>query len=69
MRPPSHIKILVPLLLGQALAFEETGVFCGAMFFLLWVYAFFQQAFIVCWNDYADVAADCQSKKNPPKHT
>lgn len=57
-RPPAIVNLIFPLLLGQALAFENTGRWSWAVFVALALYAWFDQLYIVFWNDYADAGAD-----------
>ena len=57
-RPPAIVNLIFPLLLGQALAFEKTGRWNWTIFAALGIYAWFDQLYIVFWNDYADARAD-----------
>lgn len=57
-RPPAIVNLIFPLLLGQALAHEQTGRWSWPVFAALAFYAWFDQLYIVFWNDYADAGAD-----------
>ncbi len=57
-RPPSNINLVLPLLLGQALAYADTGAIRWDIFLLVMLYGWAQQLAIVFWNDYFDREAD-----------
>lgn len=57
-RPLAAANVLVPLLLGQALAFAAHGRFSWTAFAAIQLFGFFDQLFIVFANDFADQEAD-----------
>ena len=57
-RPPAYINLGLPLLLGQAMAWYQTHLFEPVFFWLIMVYGWFMQLYIVFLNDYADRVAD-----------
>lgn len=57
-RPPAIVNLIFPLLLGQALAYRQTALWSWPIFAALAFYAWFDQLYIVFWNDYADARAD-----------
>lgn len=57
-RPLAHANIAPALLLGQALAFHQTGRFSWEMLLLAHAFGLADHLFIVWANDYADREAD-----------
>jgi 1,4-dihydroxy-2-naphthoate octaprenyltransferase len=57
-RPAAAINLLLPLTLGQALAFRHTGLFSFTLCLLLLLYGLLMQLYIVFLNDWADQQAD-----------
>ncbi len=57
-RLPSQSYIFFPLLLGQAIAYFQTGLFSWRLFVLIHLFGLFIQLYIVYANDYADKDVD-----------
>ncbi len=57
-RPTAAVNLLLPLSLGQALAFQQTGLFSLPLCALLLLYGLLMQLYIVFLNDWADQKAD-----------
>ena len=57
-RLPSQSYIFFPLLLGQAIAYFQTGSFSWLLFVLIQLFGLFIQLYIVYANDYADKDVD-----------
>jgi 1,4-dihydroxy-2-naphthoate octaprenyltransferase len=61
-RLPSNVKILIPLLFGQGLAFSLCGTFELTVCVVVAIYSVGQQLFIVFLNDWADAEADAKNE-------
>ncbi|MEM7448521.1 MAG: prenyltransferase [Myxococcota bacterium] len=57
-RPLAHANLFAPLLVGEMLAFSQTGRFDLLAFLLVHLFGLFDQAYIVFANDLTDVDAD-----------
>lgn len=60
-RLPSQLYIFTPILLGQSIAYGSLTIFNSwdlELFFLLTLYGFFIQLYIIYGNDYADQETD-----------
>lgn len=57
-RPVGHGMIAIPLLWGQAVALVTTSQFAWQWFFVIHVFGFLTQVYILYLNDYADEAID-----------
>lgn len=60
-RLPSQSYLALPLLLGQALAFHQTGRLDWTIFVVVQLFGLFDQLYIVYANDYADIETDRQN--------
>lgn len=58
IRPTSLIKVMLPIFVGLAWGFRETGALRPDLFFLALVFAWMDQIAIILLNDYADAEAD-----------
>jgi 1,4-dihydroxy-2-naphthoate octaprenyltransferase/chlorophyll synthase len=58
IRPSSLVKIVLPMIVGLAWGFGETGVFRPAMIIAAVLFSWFDQIAIILLNDYADAEAD-----------
>jgi len=61
-RPAAQINLVLPLILGQLLAYKLNGAFSFAMALPLAYYSFAMHLYIVFWNDWADHHADRQNQ-------
>jgi len=61
-RPLALANIALPLLLGQAFAYRDRGVFDGGLCALSLAFGVLDQLFIVYANDYADRHADTEAR-------
>ncbi|MBF0351605.1 MAG: prenyltransferase [SAR324 cluster bacterium] len=57
-RLASQSYIFLPLLLGQSIAWSQTGIWDWKVFALVQLFGLFDQFYIVYANDYADYATD-----------
>ncbi len=65
-RPPAYVNTFFPTLLGQLLATNLSGTWDWTIFIWLAAINWFQQLYIVFWNDYADEAADRLNENYTP---
>lgn len=61
-RLTSQSYIFIPLLLGQAIYYQQSGNFNWFFFILLQLFGIFNQLYIVFANDYADYETDRKNK-------
>lgn len=61
-RPLAQVNLVVPLCLGQALAFAATGEFSLSIFYTTHVWSTLLLLVIVFSNDYADRESDAQNR-------
>jgi len=61
-RLTSQSYIFIPLLLGQAIYYQQSGNFNWFFFIILQLFGIFNQLYIVYANDYADFEADQNNK-------
>ncbi len=65
-RPAAAINLLLPLALGQALAYQTTGLFSTYFCLLSLLYGLAMQLYIVFLNDWADQCADALNTTPTP---
>jgi 1,4-dihydroxy-2-naphthoate polyprenyltransferase len=65
-RPAAAVNLLLPLALGQALAYQTTGLFSSDFCLLLLLYGLAMQLYIVFLNDWADQRADALNTTPTP---
>jgi 1,4-dihydroxy-2-naphthoate octaprenyltransferase len=61
-RLPSQSYIALPLLLGQVIAYQQTGHFDWGIFALVQLFGIADQLYIVFANDYADIETDAKNQ-------
>lgn len=57
-RPASNVNIIFPLVLGTILGANHSGYLNIPILIMILFYGWFDQMFIVFWNDFADAEAD-----------
>ncbi|MEL6448368.1 MAG: prenyltransferase [Pseudomonadota bacterium] len=62
-RPIAHPMIFVPLLIGQAFAFDNSGQFNGTLFLCALLFGALYQIYLLYTNDHADAAIDATNQQ------
>lgn len=62
-RPIAHPMIFVPMLVGQAFAFHNSGQFSGTLFAYALLFGVLYQVYLLYTNDHADAAIDATNRQ------